>query len=445
MSRSDQKRIVVLTGAGAAIPFGGPSTDDITEALAEDYRFVGGNNAMPLGEYLLTHMRQHFANEHLHFETLIDVAEELSTRLRDKIGRNSGEHQLTSTFISDINPDIFDRVLDYESLYEKEREWYYSDPGRGICHATSINGVMDPKRSLVRNLLQHWLDLVIDEVKTYVNNCADHPLASCYRELLETLSREGIVRHYTLNYDRLAAEVEPSGMNIFDGFDGEAIQDEDGSDCWVANPQRVRRDRNTDCAYNLHGSIRFAERAFEEEGNVTSGRRTLEWVRNDDANYPHNGRSPESISTTQEDRVVTNIVTGRQKPDRMLMEPQRAFYQSFGMDSAEADIFLVVGYSFSDPHVNALLEERMNRREGTEMWFVGYDSEAKKKFDQVGYLGPMDSVGLKQDGILPSKLPITSNHVDYNLPWIRSTDRRLAATIHGFDHFLENRTWEALL
>jgi hypothetical protein len=55
---------------------------------------------------------------------------------------------------------------------------------------------------------------------------------------------------------------------------------------------------------------------------------------------------------SREDMPKFNIITGLQKPFRVLDQPFYNFYQKFAFDCSSADAIVTIGYSYEDEHVN---------------------------------------------------------------------------------------------
>lgn len=73
------KDTIILFGAGAAIPWGGPTTSDLTEVTRKSAASFKGNNiAQNATEFILQRLITHGIDEFdINFETIISVIEEL--------------------------------------------------------------------------------------------------------------------------------------------------------------------------------------------------------------------------------------------------------------------------------------------------------------------------------------------------------------------------------
>lgn len=436
---------LVLTGAGAAIPFGGPSTQRLTEIIAKDPQFRALNGHEPLGQYLLSNMEEQLASEACHFEALIEVVEDLYNYFYDLETNDPGSRQLVTTSVFDPMEWLRHGVMDFGANYRLEGgKWYHTQDD---CLATKKG--QDARMQFCINVYQHWLNTIISKVRSYAQSASEHELAPQYQDFLGDLDGCGTVRHYTLNYDRMAAEIAP--YDVFDGFGkrGDGGKDETRR---VADPQRVRLDGDSNCAYNLHGSIFYDEDTPPEySGQPESASRVLEWICTPHSvNYVEGINIGRSSSSTGERRLWSNIVTGLSKPERILLEPQRAFYQRFAMDCAIADTFIVAGYSFGDPHINSLVEDRIVRG-GANLWYVDKNDEIASKHRR----GETHRLRLRQhmetqNAWLSDNFP-SPRHSEYegNISlrdgWAMSSEETYALYAGGFDTFLQDRAWTQLL
>lgn len=54
--------------------------------------------------------------------------------------------------------------------------------------------------------------------------------------------------------------------------------------------------------------------------------------------------------------MLTNIITGYQKTQKVTLSPFRQMYASFDRDCILADEIFIIGYSFGDAHINECLK-----------------------------------------------------------------------------------------
>ena len=427
----DQKRYVVLTGAGAARPFGGPSTPEITCEIVEDSLFKA-RDGRTLGKYLVDRLSDDMDEDQANFETMIEIAEELRFRTYDCDDRRNGEPQFPSSLIYALEEDFDCDVLNFNLIYDEGENYYYSN-GQHVAKKFSESNWFFFDR-----LVRHWMKIIIQRVKKYAVSCAGRPLSEKYRAFLECLQEEGTLRHYTLNYDRLVPEI--TSEEVFDGF-GEVHDDSDVEAYRIRQPNRVRFDGDTDCAYNLHGSIFFKKRGCTDTPEIDSQR--SRWV-----------CTPEKVnlspgfydSDSDRRRHAMHITTGLRKPSRMLTLSNRPFYQRFGLDCADADVFIIVGYSFSDHHVNELIQERVESGEA-EVWYVGHntglESNPWMNMDQFFIDSQTPSLPEVWGPSRPSSR--ISESVRREGKWFRNESNLYSLYFDGFGTFLREEDWEQVL
>ena len=122
----DQKRYVVLTGAGAARPFGGPSTKEITCDIVGDSLFKT-QDGRTLGKYLMDRIEEKMGEDQANFETLIEIAEELRFRNYERDEDIGEEPKFPSSITYELEGDLESDVLNFDSIYNKRKEYYYSN------------------------------------------------------------------------------------------------------------------------------------------------------------------------------------------------------------------------------------------------------------------------------------------------------------------------------
>jgi len=427
----DQKRYVVLTGAGAAIPFGGPTTREITCDIVGDSMFKA-KDGRTLGKYLVDRISDEMYEDQANFETLIEIAEELRFRASEIDPNIGGDPQFPSSMIYDLDSEFWRDVLSFEEIYDKRQGGYLSGGDPVALDFPNIYWFFFDV------LIKKWMNIVIQRVSDYSTSCSDQRLAQKYQIFLGHLQEEGTLRHYTLNYDRMVPEI--TSEEVFDGF-GELREDSDGDDYRIRRPNRIRCDGTTDCAYNLHGSVFFRERSCTDTPEIDS--RRSRWVCTPDK---VNASIGSSRSDSDERRPPMHITTGLRKPSRMLTLPNRPFYQRFGLDCADADVFIIVGYSFSDHHVNELIQERVELGEA-EVWYVGHNTEFEGNpwmdMDQFFIDSQTPSLPEVWEPSRPSSR--ISDGIRKEGKWFRNESNLYSLYFDGFGDFLRQEDWRLLV
>lgn len=334
--------------------------------------------------------------------------------------------------IYDLEEDFKCDVLDFGSIYNPKENFYCSSIGRVAKRYSDSNYLFFDK------IVNRWMRIVTRSVKEYAVSSAGSPLSKQYRVFLERLQEKGALRHYTLNYDRLVPEI--TSEEVFDGF-GELREDSDGDAYRIRQSNRIRFDETTDCAYNLHGSIFFKRRGCINAPEIDS--RRSRWVCT-----PGKVNCSPGFYEPDEDkrRHPMHITTGLRKPNRMLTLPNRPFYQRFGLDCADADVFIIIGYSFSDSHVNELIQERVEPGEA-EVWYIDHDPELRNESwnDMRRFFRDNRTPDLPEVWMSSKPCNRISDSIRKEGKWFRNEINLYSLYFDGFGTFLREEDWDAVL
>ncbi len=325
-------RNVILTGAGAVIPWGAPNTDKLTEILRHDSVFIN-DRGEPIGEYiyslLLTQKQKRRGYHTPNFETILHFVELLFENKRSQSFMSDSFFKLNDFFL--IEPKIQDSL----QIFETKNSNFYSLTNHNL--AKYLDTAFDSKR-LVENeyyyyeLYLHFTFLIKKEIEKYeIDGENDYcELNKVFNQFLNQVKGEnGIVRFYTLNYDYLVPNI--SNLTFFDGYDKVTGK---------IDEKRIIEDDKVDCYYHLHGSFKL--NLIGEKSNDYS-------VCNVQRSF------------VQNDFIPSNIITGYNKSDRIFNDIFYEFYQKMIEDFINADRIYILGYSFNDMHVNAALRRAIKK------------------------------------------------------------------------------------
>ena len=95
------------------------------------------------------------------------------------------------------------------------------------------------------------------------------------------------------------------------------------------------------------------------------------------ATYTHESSNP------KEQFLISNIVAGHHKLQRTNLQPLNAFSYAFQRDCMEADNLFVIGYSFSDIHINRIIRNGIDATDKNQKrYFINHfpDVETEKYF-----------------------------------------------------------------
>lgn len=241
----------------------------------------------------------------INFETIIQIVEELFVFIEDieRSRRNSKFQRSVKNTVFDLNHRLI----------------------------THVNRVRIPKWKdfiylFVEKVHNHLIDLIITTVQPHDINKNNKGMIEFANFLDTSIDTTHIKRIYTLNYDSWLNRF----ANYFDGFTNK-----------VLDRKKILFDRDNNCHYNLHGCILW--QYFNDPEKLDSPR---EWK---------NIQSFAGYTIAREAILPSPIITGYNKLTRINLSPFLEIFNSFTLDCSSANRVLIIGYGFSDPHVNNIL------------------------------------------------------------------------------------------
>jgi hypothetical protein len=221
----------------------------------------------------------------------------------------------------------------------------------------------------------------------------------------QRLKDEFEVSFVTLNYDTtiddaIAAGLESQGFVPISGEQAHRFDPRVLARC----PQLI----------HLHGSIRFGRREFRTDANrfaYEDGREDV-YAYAETATATRNSGSGDVRTQAGRHCVVGPLITGLQKPDKLLGEPYSSYYSCFSRLVGTRDRLLVVGYGFGDAHVNAILR-RFTRFHGPQRRVVSIS-----KFDPYEMHGNWPARPLEHEiACVWSEQVEAFREMEYQNPW----------------------------
>jgi len=209
-----KKRIVILTGAGAVIPWGAPTTSQITQKITDDDEFVTVSGKT-LGKYFYDILTLFFNldPESVNFETIINLVEDLYGYYCSKYIRGYSEFKSSLPTIFNVKCDIESDILDFGSIYNEYNNTFF------LSKHEKVSWLKDYINQFFEQVYYHFINLIIEEIGGYSNNYTNSKYIkqnTAFGDFLNYYSDRSI-RFYTLNYDRIP--IHCSTVNFFDGFD----------------------------------------------------------------------------------------------------------------------------------------------------------------------------------------------------------------------------------
>lgn len=213
----------------------------------------------------------------------------------------------------------------------------------------------------------HWefFQTIYDEVLQTTQAAPLQPRWPEFRDFLARLNREFDMHIVTTNYDTLVESALGWGAaeQGFTPVSGESILRFTGQ---ASLPKLL----------HMHGSLAFGYRdIMSSDPN--------RFLYEDDHEDLHLHPNPASAVATWFGRSTQNsmagrstiagpIITGLQKPDKLLPEPYSSYYRQFQELASSTPRVMVVGYGFGDQHVNAVMS-RLTRWHGAQRRIVLVD------------------------------------------------------------------------
>ncbi|MBX7153241.1 SIR2 family protein [bacterium] len=329
-----KKKIVILTGAGFTKLWDAPTTKDITDSVC--------NLKEPLVDKVYELLKKQKEINSINFEHIINEIEEIHQyfcrKSKLELQSHGGfSHAKTDWSISDSTRDeIFTFPLNDEIKRFCEDKYYPLQKGLNISNLPPSDDIQRNIRDVYENIIDRIFGRVIEYVDRSKLSCKDS-----MNKLMSFLSFffDYTIRSYTLNYDHIV-------NSILDGFDG--FDQKIDAEYYAANPQRIFRCLDENCNFNLHGSIYYESRPNNN---------WFEWVRG--VNYSIQSE-PDKYDQKGNPILMTPIITGLNKANRILFKPMSYFFHAFQTDCLQANIIMTLGYSFSDVHINQAIQAALD-------------------------------------------------------------------------------------
>ncbi len=321
----NNNRSVIITGAGAVLPWGGPSTVELTNLLCKDKVFIN-NEDQSIGDYLYNILsrkeneREPRFNEP-NFETILYLIEVIYEYRKSKFQMPDCFFRINDIF--NLKEDIDQQLLTFQNTNPN----FYSE--------RFLNTAFGEKRLIANDffyyeLLLHFIFLIKEKIDKFEKSEFEKfsDLKERFNHFLDSLKlNNGVIRFYTLNYDDLPVQI--SKISFFKGYDVDSNK---------IDVKRIVNDNHVDCYYRLHGSFRL-----NLKGEISD-------------NYDH--CSPQ-MNFSNNELIPTNIISGYNKLDRILGDSYFHFYNKFVNDCYKASQIFIIGYSFGDSHINAAIKGAM--------------------------------------------------------------------------------------
>ncbi|MFZ6050641.1 hypothetical protein [Halocola ammonii] len=364
---------VLLLGAGAVIDWGAPSTSQITDEIIADSTFRSYQD-QPLGEWINHKLAGLYSRdpESINFETIANSIEYLSTFFSSKYRPAFSEFKnLMPAFFTERD-DLME-ILWFDRIYQtKNNEWVVDGREQGQIFWNDYD-------AFFASVYRYYINKVVSLVEKYSKRLEEHHgLNGQLDWFLKSLKEP--IRCYTTNYDRFIPLI--SKLPIFEGFT------ENSKNELVFDPTTVLNNSQVNCWYNLHGSVHFKKSGFNS-------------VKYEKEKFIRNfGIGSGSVEDNDQDSrrlLQSNLITGFNKSSRILLDPYSQFYHRFYADCLEAKKIYVIGYSFTDFHLNRALRTALTINEDVTIEIISYHeySQLFKEWQSLDQLeGNMHNIQL---------------------------------------------------
>lgn len=406
----EKNQTILLTGAGAAIPWGAPSTPQITQKLISDKTFKS-YTGQPIGDWLnhkLTGL-YHKDPEIVNFETIINAIEYLITFYSSKNRESVSKYKNLMPAFFQEKEDLWE-LLWFDRIYNKDKG-YWQSQNKWLQFYAFWNDY----DYFFENVYRYFINLIIKQIEAYAIKAQDKTeLNSSLNQFLKSIKNP--LRCYTTNYDRVIPAVFNGEM--FEGFT------KNGDDLKF-DLQRVLTDQTSNTYYNLHGSVHYE----------------MDWpgsVKYAPEKFIYDFGRGASDKSDQDNRklINSNIITGFNKPSRMMTTPHFQFYHRFQQDCLLADKIFIVGYSFSDFHINHAIKSASLANKELKLACISYmvydeEIDFETEYDWVS----LEGIGknLIEEQFLYNIFEGVAHEANVD---------RILVYRKGFEKFLSNNQWE---
>ena len=385
MLRRKNKQIIVLLGAGAAMPWGGISSSQLKDLFIADtnYRTADGTT---IGKYLFDILDGFYGHDCSNFETFLAALETILNYILN--ATNTGG-------INEGNTSFTPAILKLKNKIED----------------LLIGKTIDEKSVYCGELFRHFVNLVVNKIDEYNNSVLDDKFETINNRLIAFakyfLNRNYSVKFYTTNYDNIIPQIFEEQFKVYEGFyKSSSIDKRFNFDLGAFRAARLSH-------FNIHGSIflKHTMVGIQYETLYSSSTQHLMSA------LPINAGNP------SERLLFSPIITGYNKTQRIVNKPFNIGFSAFTNDLNDCDGLLTVGYSFSDPHINCILSSFTHWNK-TQFIHVtkcngNFDNPSNREYAQLDY-------------------SVTSLYKEEeNDTWFHDISKRKHIYKQGFSNFLE--------
>jgi len=310
VTNEKRKRALLLVGAGASIDFGVPSTQKLTNIIANK---IANDSWM------------------------------------QRSGADSAFKEIQATLGAYYQGGV--EAVNFEQIYHCAHELLFTfSPGESAVNAyrPALFPFLTRRITADENSLIDLKQGIISEAYNVISTACGKPQNSIksLSNFIENMRSNFLTRIYTTNYDDFILQAAPDLFTGFEAAPSTGPARFQGKDFWNAAAK--------DCLYHLHGSIHCG---FSHSVKTPRWAELFWYRERDEAlrNAFYLGTADRRMDGSTVD--PTAIITGLDKLSRLQRQPFSYYYSSFNEDVLRADIILIIGYGLGDLHLNSWIRE----------------------------------------------------------------------------------------
>ena len=409
VSEPQKKKITFLLGAGAALPWGGPMTNDLTNLIiSDDYFKITNSSKETLGKYLYDRLCGFYeANkDEINFETILGFLESLIEYYTAANATNA----------SPLNYCSWPSITTVDDNNDPEDIQYWYIPG------DSENGPIPYTKNQIKSkflieVFKHFTNIIIQEILKYSNTPvveSKKAESEALKDFINNLTVKGFLfRFYSTNYDRLIPMILEDSTDVFEGFTA------DHDNTLRIDIDKIHSDKNSLVHYNIHGSVHWESLYNGLFPDYQLLKNTLPY------NPFHENHQVEIGKRV----IITNIIAGQDKTQKMFIPPFKYFEHAFLDDCFSSDFIMITGNSLSDFNIQKVLSLALSIG-NKKLVIIDHDpnQNISKVLNALRKIDPKDKY--------------STYDTDKNGGWYCNGNKNCFVYLDGFKEFLVSNAWE---
>ncbi|MEX2347807.1 MAG: SIR2 family protein [Balneolaceae bacterium] len=377
-----KKRNVYLFGAGAVIDWEGPKTPEITEVFLKSGFKCSDKETRITYRIHQELLKNGWGDSEVNFELILGVIEDL---IGYYLTNQSAKSSVLRCFLRENETLI--KLFPVVFPFDDEEKEILLLPNNEEYEKLNFSNNNQGKAKFLNFLLVDLITTISSHIPAYsyysefkkdvIEKETNQKLNN---DFFEWMNKENsIKRMYTLNYDYLFKKIlENRDAEVFDGFN---LNDPKGNEEFEPDLYKICSDFDSNIHYNLHGSIWWRPKrnqGFGLNGAKFTKTAFTEFL----SNEYHEGFPVLEIENGRE-IILSNIISGTNKTLRTAISPFRQMLSAFDRDCITADNLFIVGYSFSDGHLNEIINIALEENRDLNIHVIDPILESKNLDDHL--------------------------------------------------------------